>query len=53
MCLVPEEAAQGVMSSGIGVRDGCEPLCGCWELNLEQPGLLTVGPSLQPQEWFC
>ena len=26
---------------GTGVKDGCEPLCGCWELNLgplgEQP----------------
>lgn len=33
-------------------RDGCEPHCGCWELNLgslgEPPVLLTVEPSLQP-----
>jgi hypothetical protein len=33
--------------------DGCEPPCGCWELNSgpleEQPVLLTTEPSLQPQ----
>jgi hypothetical protein len=33
--------------------DGCEPLCGCWELNSgpleEQPVLLTAEPSPQPQ----
>ena len=32
--------------------DGCEPPCGCWELNSgpleEQPVLLTAEPSLQP-----
>jgi hypothetical protein len=32
--------------------DGCEPPCGCWELNPgpleEQPVLLTPEPSLQP-----
>ena len=32
--------------------DGCEPPCGCWELNSgpleEQPVLSTVEPSLQP-----
>ena len=31
------------------IRDGCEPPCGCWELNsvpLEE--LLTAEPSLQP-----
>jgi hypothetical protein len=31
---------------------GCEPPCGCWELNSgpseEQPVLLTAEPSLQP-----
>ena len=36
-----------------GIRsDGCEPPCGCWELNSgpleEQPVLLTAKPSLQP-----
>ena len=34
------------------VMDGCEPPCGCWELNLgpleEQSVLLTAEPSLQP-----
>ena len=32
--------------------DGCEPPCGCWELNSgpleEQSMLLTSEPSLQP-----
>lgn len=34
------------------IVDGCEPLCGCWELNAgplkEQPLLLTFEPTLQP-----
>jgi hypothetical protein len=34
------------------IPDGCEPLCGCWELNSrpveEQSVLLTAEPSLQP-----
>ena len=33
--------------------DGCEPPCGCWDLNSgpseEQSVLLTAEPSLQPQ----
>jgi len=36
------------------ITDGCEPPCGCWELNSgpleEQSVLLTAEPSLQPQE---
>jgi hypothetical protein len=32
--------------------DGCEPPCGCWDLNLgpleEQSALLTTEPSRQP-----
>ena len=32
--------------------DGCEPPCGCWELNSrpleEQPVLLATEPPLQP-----
>jgi hypothetical protein len=35
------------------ITDGCEPPCGCWELNSgplkEQSVLLTAEPSLQPQ----
>ena len=35
------------------ITDGCEPPCGCWELNTgpleEQSVLLTSEPSLQPQ----
>lgn len=42
--LASEEA---VGSPGTGVTDSCEPLCGCWELNLchlqEQPVLLKCG----------
>ena len=34
------------------IADGCEPPCGCWELNSgpleEQSVLLTAEPSLQP-----
>jgi hypothetical protein len=34
------------------ITDGCEPLCGCWDLNSgpseEQSVLLTVEPPLQP-----
>jgi hypothetical protein len=34
------------------MRDGCEPLCGCWHLNSEplegQPVLLTMELSFQP-----
>jgi hypothetical protein len=34
------------------IMDGCEPPCGCWDLNLgpseEQSVLLTTEPSLQP-----
>jgi hypothetical protein len=37
----------------IPMTDGCEPPCGCWELNLgpleEQSVLLITEPSLQPQ----
>jgi hypothetical protein len=35
------------------IRDGCEPPCGCWELNsgpLEEQSVLTPEPSLQPQK---
>jgi hypothetical protein len=34
------------------ITDGCEPPCGCWNLNSgpskEQSALLTAKPSLQP-----
>ena len=44
----PEE---GVGSPETGVTGGCEPLCGCWELNpgplQEQQGLLSTEPLLQ------
>ena len=36
------------------ITDGCEPPCGCWELNAglleEQPVLLSAEPSLQPRK---
>jgi hypothetical protein len=36
--------------SRMELKDGCEPPCGCWELNpgplKEEPILLTVKPSL-------
>jgi hypothetical protein len=38
------------------ITDGCEPPCGCWELNSgpleEQSVLLTTEPSLQALELF-
>jgi hypothetical protein len=38
------------------VTAGCEPLCGCWELNSrlleEQPVRLTSEPTLQPSKVF-
>jgi len=38
------------------ITDGCEPPCGCWDLNSgpleEQPVLLTAEPSLQPHTIF-
>ena len=38
------------------ITDGCEPSCGCWELNSgpleEQAMLLTSEPSLQPLSSF-
>ena len=34
------------------IKDGCEPLCGCWDLNSgpldEESVLLAPEPSLQP-----
>lgn len=39
-------------SPGTGIPEGCEPLCGCWELKPhpleEQLAILTPEPSLQP-----
>ena len=38
--------------SQISLMDGCEPPCGCWDLNSgpseEQSALLTAEPSFQP-----
>ena len=38
------------------ITDGCEPLCGCWELNSEpleeQSVLLTTEPFYSPQNLF-
>ena len=43
--------------SDIGIKDICELLCVCWELNPdpleEQPVILTTEPSLQPPNMFC
>lgn len=43
VCLVSEEATEGVRTPETGVRDGCEPPSGLWESNLgrlrEQPVL--------------
>jgi hypothetical protein len=46
----PEEGIR----SNYSITDGCEPPCGCWELNSglleEQSVLLTIGPLLQPEK---
>jgi hypothetical protein len=38
------------------IADGCEPPCGCWDLNSgpleEQSVLLTTEPSLQSHKLF-
>lgn len=43
---------KGIGSLEPGITDGCEPRCGCWELNpsplQEQHAILTAEPSLQP-----
>jgi len=41
---MPEE---GIRSPGIGVTEGYDPPCGCWELNLD---LLQEEPHLQPYQ---
>ena len=54
MSEVPEE---GIESPGAGVKNGCEPPCGCWELNLsllqEYPVHLTTEPSHEPLIYRC
>jgi hypothetical protein len=37
------------------ITDGCEPPCGCWELNsgpLEEPSVLLTGATLQPKTYL-
>lgn len=45
-CLVPKEARGRIGSPGTEITEGCELLCGCWELNPdsleEQPVTLTM-----------
>jgi hypothetical protein len=52
-CLMPAEAKRGHQNPWNGVRDGCEPWCGCWEPNLGplqgQQVLIIAEPYLQPQ----
>ena len=46
----PQRPEKATEFPGTGVTDGCDPTCGCWELNLgplkEQPVLLSADPSL-------
>lgn len=50
---MPKEAREGVDLLKNGVRDACDLLYGCWELNpgplREQPVFFTTEPYLQPQ----
>jgi hypothetical protein len=41
-CLVAMETTRGMRSLGPGTMDGCEPPCGCWELD--------QGPLQEQQE---
>ena len=54
LCLRRSEG--GIGFRRIGIIDGCEPPCGCWELNLgplqKQHVLLTTDSSLQPHISF-
>jgi hypothetical protein len=43
----PSAPEEGVRPPGTGVREDCELLCGCWELNL---GLLEEQPVHLPAE---
>jgi E3 ubiquitin-protein ligase NEDD4 len=47
----PRGTEEGVRAPETGAIHGCEPPCGCWELNLghleEMPVFLTAEPSLQ------
>lgn len=55
-CLMSTEARKGHHSPGTGVKEGCKPPCGYWELNLctlkEQPVVLTTKPLLDPSLHF-
>jgi hypothetical protein len=45
-----KRSAEGVRSFGTRVTDGCELLCGCWELNLDllQEQLVLLTAELSP-----
>jgi len=51
-CFLPAYTPAGQKRAPDLIIDGCEPPCGCWELNSgpleEQTVLLTSEPSLQP-----
>lgn len=49
-CLVPTEARRKHRVPLTGITDGCEPLCGCWELN---PGLLEEEAVLYSIAFVC
>jgi hypothetical protein len=50
----PEEVQTHQKGASDHIADGCEPPCGCWNLNSgpleEQLVLLTTESSLQPQQ---
>ena len=54
LCIIcmPWRLDGSITSPEVIVRDGCEPLCRCWELNVgpleEQILLFTNEPSLLP-----
>lgn len=49
VCLLPAEARRGLWLPGIGVRNGWEPPCSCWEVHtvlLEECSHLSIDPAL-------
>jgi len=50
--ILPAYVTAGQKKAPDLITDGCEPPCGCWDLNSgpleEQSVLLTAEPSLQP-----
>lgn len=49
--LEPLEVREGIRRPRTGVTDGCEPPCGSWELNSENPAY-SISPTLSSKTAF-